>query len=242
MEDEVLKEFRPIGKYRIRLVRTQWGDALDIREFVNTDYFKGFTRRGVRIKESEIQTFAGIFNELKEGGEASECIACGEQYREVEDGRNYLVPFCPGCRALRRDEGESPNMSTVDVKAAPRKGGSMEEVTRRMVCGLCAKEILKASGFDADNLPLCGKCSEVRIRAIQRTCRHETWAEGGITCTDCGFKQKSMKRVVWAVARGTKTVVVGIAKLAAMYWLPAMLGSAATMAVLYFIGKKFGLL
>ena len=51
--EEVLREFTPLGKYRVRLLRDPRRPAadpvLDIREYVNADTFEGFTRRGIRI-------------------------------------------------------------------------------------------------------------------------------------------------------------------------------------------------
>lgn len=51
--EEVVREFAPLGKYRVRLVRNprKPNDApiLDIREYVSAETFEGFTRRGIRI-------------------------------------------------------------------------------------------------------------------------------------------------------------------------------------------------
>lgn len=51
--EEVVREFTPLGKYRVRLVRNpkKPNDApvLDIREYVSAETFEGFTRRGIRI-------------------------------------------------------------------------------------------------------------------------------------------------------------------------------------------------
>jgi len=53
--EEVVREFTPLGKYRVRLVRNprKPNDApiLDIREYVSAETFEGFTRRGIRIAE-----------------------------------------------------------------------------------------------------------------------------------------------------------------------------------------------
>lgn len=53
--EEVLREFSPLGKYRVRLLQDPRkpgsGPILDIREYVSTDTFEGFTRRGIRIRE-----------------------------------------------------------------------------------------------------------------------------------------------------------------------------------------------
>lgn len=56
LDEEVLKEFAPIGKYRIRLVKNRRAKALptlDIREYVKAESFEGFTRRGVRFVDAE---------------------------------------------------------------------------------------------------------------------------------------------------------------------------------------------
>jgi hypothetical protein len=53
--EEVLREFPAFGKYRIRLVhnprKPSADPVLDIREYVNSETFEGFTRRGIRIQE-----------------------------------------------------------------------------------------------------------------------------------------------------------------------------------------------
>lgn len=48
-EDKVSREFNAIGKYRIRLLDTDKGHVLDIREYIKDDRFEGFTRRGIRL-------------------------------------------------------------------------------------------------------------------------------------------------------------------------------------------------
>ena len=52
-KEEVLREFPPLGKYRVRLLRNPRGleQILDIREFVETDQFSGYTRRGIRLSD-----------------------------------------------------------------------------------------------------------------------------------------------------------------------------------------------
>lgn len=53
LKDQVLKEYPPVGKYRIRLLvdpaRPGAGPTLDIREYVSSQTFEGFTRRGIRL-------------------------------------------------------------------------------------------------------------------------------------------------------------------------------------------------
>ena len=52
-KEEVIREFTPLGKYRVRLVRNpkrpNEAPILDIREYVSAETFEGFTRRGIRI-------------------------------------------------------------------------------------------------------------------------------------------------------------------------------------------------
>ena len=52
-KEEVIREFAPLGKYRVRLVRNprrpSEAPILDIREYVSAETFEGFTRRGIRI-------------------------------------------------------------------------------------------------------------------------------------------------------------------------------------------------
>jgi hypothetical protein len=51
--EEVIREFTPLGKYRVRLRRNLRRPSevpvLGIREYVSAKTFEGFTRRGIRI-------------------------------------------------------------------------------------------------------------------------------------------------------------------------------------------------
>jgi len=50
--DNVVREFSPISKYRVRLLQDSKGnEAIDIREFVQNDQFEGYTRRGIRLTD-----------------------------------------------------------------------------------------------------------------------------------------------------------------------------------------------
>ncbi len=68
--EEVLTEFTPIGGYRIRLVRNKRPKAtpiLDIREYIKSESFEGFTRRRVRIVDAEqLDLFIKVLQEAKE--------------------------------------------------------------------------------------------------------------------------------------------------------------------------------
>lgn len=70
-EEEVLREWPPLGKYRIRLLansRNPAGDpVLDIREYVSADSFEGFTRRGIRIADrGHLDVLRDVLKELLE--------------------------------------------------------------------------------------------------------------------------------------------------------------------------------
>lgn len=54
--EEVMQEYPPIGKYRVRLLHNTKhpeGRYIDIREYVSAEKFEGFTRRGIRISTVE---------------------------------------------------------------------------------------------------------------------------------------------------------------------------------------------
>jgi hypothetical protein len=49
--EEVVREYAPVGKYRVRALKGKSGVALDIREYVSAETFEGFTRRGIRLSD-----------------------------------------------------------------------------------------------------------------------------------------------------------------------------------------------
>ena len=69
-KDEVIKQFPSIGKHRIRLIknrRPKGVPSLDIREFVKSDTFEGFTRRGIRLSDAkQIDELIKVLQEAKE--------------------------------------------------------------------------------------------------------------------------------------------------------------------------------
>ena len=48
-EEMIMRECKPLGRYRVRLLENGRGKFLDIREFVSGEKFSGFTRRGIRL-------------------------------------------------------------------------------------------------------------------------------------------------------------------------------------------------
>ncbi|MBI3855763.1 MAG: hypothetical protein HY293_08750 [Planctomycetes bacterium] len=70
---EVLREFPPLGKYRVRLVRNPRRPAeaptLDIREYVSSENFEGFTRRGIRVGDrAQMDLLRDVLKEILEAG------------------------------------------------------------------------------------------------------------------------------------------------------------------------------
>ena len=73
IREEVVKEFPPLGKYRIRLVqnpkRPGEAPALDIREYVSSESFEGFTRKGIRLGDrAQMDLLRDILKEILEAG------------------------------------------------------------------------------------------------------------------------------------------------------------------------------
>ena len=69
--EEILREFPPVGKYRIRLLqnpkRPAEAPSLDIREYIASDTFEGFTRRGIRINDrAQLDLLRDILKEVLE--------------------------------------------------------------------------------------------------------------------------------------------------------------------------------
>jgi hypothetical protein len=72
-KEEVVREFAPLGKYRVRLVRNprrpNEAPVLDIREYVSAESFEGFTRRGIRIGDrAQIDLLRDTLMEVLEVG------------------------------------------------------------------------------------------------------------------------------------------------------------------------------
>jgi hypothetical protein len=73
VNEEVLREFPPLGKYRIRLVRNprRAGESpvLDIREYISSETFEGFTRRGIRLGDrAQMDLLRDVLREILEAG------------------------------------------------------------------------------------------------------------------------------------------------------------------------------
>ena len=65
--DEILKEFPPMGRYRIRLVKRGRKNltVLDIREYLSAETFTGFTRKGITLaSRSDLETLSKALAEI----------------------------------------------------------------------------------------------------------------------------------------------------------------------------------
>lgn len=62
----VIKEFTDISKYKVRIVRpaADKDPVADIREYIETEKYKGFTRKGVRLPWDGLMTLEKILPEL----------------------------------------------------------------------------------------------------------------------------------------------------------------------------------
>ena len=66
-KEEVLREFPPIGKYRVRLLSGSRAKerTLDVREYVSGQSFEGFTRRGIRLGDrAQVELLRDVLSEL----------------------------------------------------------------------------------------------------------------------------------------------------------------------------------
>ena len=54
-QEKVLKEYGEIaGRYRVRLIQRKNKPVIDIREYIETDEYTGFTRKGIALTEEEL--------------------------------------------------------------------------------------------------------------------------------------------------------------------------------------------
>ena len=66
-QEDVIREFPPIGKYRIRLLARPASRerVLDCREYAVLESFEGFTRRGIRLTDrAQVELLREILSEV----------------------------------------------------------------------------------------------------------------------------------------------------------------------------------
>lgn len=67
LTEAVVREFPPCSKYRVRLLENPktHQKVLDIREYVSSETFEGFTRRGIRLTDrASVDLLRDIFAEV----------------------------------------------------------------------------------------------------------------------------------------------------------------------------------
>jgi len=67
-EDRVIREGAQLSKYKIRILETAKGNVLDVREYVDTDTFQGFTRKGIRLDAGQANALAQYIRAVVEEG------------------------------------------------------------------------------------------------------------------------------------------------------------------------------
>lgn len=80
--EDLIKEMRPVGKYRVRILHSKGGPILDIREYINDETFQGFTRRGIRLaSRAELYLLRDILDQItvEEWGPAEKASAQEEK-------------------------------------------------------------------------------------------------------------------------------------------------------------------
>lgn len=78
---KVLREFAPVGKYRVREIEPDEGApvVLDVREYIKTETFEGFTRRGIRLDREEVRTLSAALLLFADGDGNVPCVECGRR-------------------------------------------------------------------------------------------------------------------------------------------------------------------
>lgn len=69
LQQDVVKEFPTVGRYRVRVLSANGTDGrlLDVREYVSSDGFNGFTRRGIRLSSvKEVSELMEILRQVRE--------------------------------------------------------------------------------------------------------------------------------------------------------------------------------
>ncbi len=51
IKETVIRELAPVGRYRVRILEGARGRVCDIREWVESETFSGYTRKGIRLAD-----------------------------------------------------------------------------------------------------------------------------------------------------------------------------------------------
>lgn len=52
-KEDIVLEFAPITKYRVRVLNGPQGRVLDVREYISNRDWEGYTRRGIRLTDRD---------------------------------------------------------------------------------------------------------------------------------------------------------------------------------------------
>ncbi len=107
--DTVLREFPEIGHNRVRHMETARGVVLDIREYLSTERFDGFTRKGIRLSMSEAAQLAAVLAEILDGAQTSPQIDA-EPVAQPETP----APVATRAQSIVESLNADPNASRVD--------------------------------------------------------------------------------------------------------------------------------
>lgn len=63
-KEQVVRELPAVSKYRVRILEGPRGKVLDVREFVSSQDWSGFTRRGCRFSDrAQVELLRDILTE-----------------------------------------------------------------------------------------------------------------------------------------------------------------------------------
>lgn len=63
---KVLKEFPQVGDFKVRLLEVKGKKLLDVREWIETERYTGWTKRGIRLaNQKEVAQLAKILTDVE---------------------------------------------------------------------------------------------------------------------------------------------------------------------------------
>ena len=64
MYETVIEDFGSVGRYRVRLVESRGAQKIDVREYIESDDFVGFTKRGIRLAPTEVSHLIELLRKI----------------------------------------------------------------------------------------------------------------------------------------------------------------------------------
>ena len=77
--EEVVAELPQLGRFKVRIVKNGTGCRLDIREWIENEDYVGFTRKGIRLKPSEVVQLIESLQSQSESIEFLKSAAGGDE-------------------------------------------------------------------------------------------------------------------------------------------------------------------